>query len=78
MQHAELPVLELRLEKGQLLGRWVANVPAFDLPVRLRLKGGEYKLVTPTTKFKPLDLPGATRDNVEVDTFNYYIGVLMD
>jgi len=78
LQYPSLPVLEMRVEKGQLLGRWVANVPAFDLPVRLRLKGGEYRFVTPTTKFKPLDLPGATRDNVEVDTFNYYIGVLMD
>ncbi len=78
LQYPTLPVLEMRVEKGQLLGRWVANVPAFDLPVRLRLKGGEYKFLTPTTKFKPLDLPGATRDNVEVDTFNYYIGVLMD
>lgn len=78
LQYSSLPVLEMRLEKGQLLGRWVANVPAFDLPVRVRLKGGEYKFVTPTTKFKPVDLPGATRDNVEVDTFNYYIGVLMD
>ncbi|MGI4743979.1 MAG: M1 family metallopeptidase [Janthinobacterium lividum] len=78
LQYPTLPVLEMRIEKGQLLGRWVANVPAFDLPVRVRLKGGEYRFVTPTTKFKPLDLPGATRDNVEVDTFNYYIGVLMD
>ncbi|AMR26609.1 peptidase M1 [Hymenobacter psoromatis] len=78
LQYPSLPVLETRVEKGQLLGRWVANVPAFDLPVRLRLKGGEYKFLTPTTKFKPLDLPGATRDNVEVDTFNYHIGVLMD
>jgi len=78
LRYPSLPVLEMRVEKGQLLGRWVANVPAFDLPVRVRLKGGEYKFLTPTTKFKPLDLPGATRENVEVDTFNYYVGVLID
>ena len=78
LQHAELPVLEMRVEKGQLVGRWVASVPGFNLPVRVRLKGGEYRLVTPTTKWAVLDLPGATRENVEVDTFNYYIGVLMD
>jgi aminopeptidase N len=78
LQHAELPVLEMRLEKGQLLGRWVASVPNFDLPVRLRLKGGEYRFVVPTTKWAVLDLPGATKDNVEVDTFNYYVGVLLD
>ncbi|RZK32459.1 MAG: M1 family peptidase, partial [Hymenobacter sp.] len=78
LQHAELPVLEMRLEKGQLLGRWVASGPGFDLPVRLRTKGGEYRFVVPTTKWAVLDLPGATRENVEVDTFNYYVGVLMD
>ncbi|MVN75400.1 M1 family peptidase [Hymenobacter sp. HMF4947] len=77
-QHAALPTLEMRVENGQLLGRWVADVAGFDLPVRLRLKGGDYKLLTPSTKWQPLDLPGATKDNVEVDTFNYYIGVLMD
>ena len=78
LQHATLPVLEMRVEKGQLLGRWVASVPGFDLPVRLRVKGGEYRFVQPTTKWAPLDLPGATRDNVEVDTFDYYVGVLVD
>ena len=77
-QYPSLPVLEMRLEKNQLLGRWVANVPGFEVPVRVRVKSGEWKFVTPKQQFKPLDLPGATRDNVEVDTFNYYIGVLMD
>jgi aminopeptidase N len=78
LQHTSLPVLETRLEKGKLLGHWVAEVPGFSLPARLRLKGGEYQLVPLTTKWQPLPLPGATRDNVEVDTFNYYVGTLMD
>jgi aminopeptidase N len=78
LQHTSLPVLETRLEKGKLLGHWVAEVPGFSLPARLHLKGGEYQLVPLTTKWQPLPLPGATRDNVEVDTFNYYVGTLMD
>ncbi|WP_229725135.1 M1 family metallopeptidase [Hymenobacter baengnokdamensis] len=78
LQYANLPILEMRVENNQLLGRWIANVPGFDLPVRLRVKGGEYQFVTPTTKWQLLALPGATRENVEVDTFNYYVGVLMD
>ena len=78
LQHASLPVLEMRVEKKQLLGRWVAAAPGFELPVRLRVKGGAYQLVPLTAKWQPLPLPGATRDNVEVDTFNYYVGVLMD
>ena len=79
LRYPSLPILEMRIENNQLLGRWVSNVaPTFEVPVRIRLKGGEYRFVTPTARFKPLDLPGATRDNVEVDTFDYYIGVLMD
>jgi len=76
LRYPSLPVLEMHVEKGQLFGHWASNVPGFTMPVRVRTKGGEYRFVTPDRK--PLDLPGATRDNVEVDTFNYYIGVLMD
>ncbi|WP_240410341.1 M1 family metallopeptidase [Hymenobacter oligotrophus] len=78
LRHPGLPTLEVRFENNQTLARWVADVPGFDMPVRVRLKGGEYRFVQPTTRFEPIDLPGATRDNLEVDTFNYYIGVLVD
>jgi aminopeptidase N len=79
LRHSALPVLEMRMENNQLLGRWVSSVPpTFQVPVRVRVKGGEWQFVTPTMRFKPLGLPGATKENVEVDTFNYYIGVLMD
>ena len=78
LRHASLPVLEIRFDQDQALARWVAAGPGFDMPARLRLKGGAYQLVPMGTKFKPLNLPGATRDNLEVDTFNFYIGVLVD
>jgi len=79
LRHRSLPTLEIRFENNQPFARWVADVPGFNLPARLRLKGGEYQFVPLTTKFEPLkQLPGATRENLEVDTFNYYIGVLVD
>jgi len=78
LHFATLPILEVRFEKGQPLGRWLASVPGFDLPVRVRLKGGAYRFIAPTTKWAPFVLPGATKDNLEVDTFNYYIGVLVE
>ncbi len=77
-QFSTLPVLEVRFEKNQPQARWIANVPGFDMPVRVRLKGGKYRLLTPTTKLQPLDLPGATPENLEVDTFNFYVGVLVE
>jgi aminopeptidase N len=73
-----LPVLELRQDKGQLLGRWVADAADFKVPVRMRVRGSDYKLVPLTNRFQPIELPGATKDNLDIDTFNYYIGVLVD
>ncbi|WP_311182309.1 M1 family metallopeptidase [Hymenobacter volaticus] len=78
LHHPNIPTLEVRFDKGEALGRWVADVPGFTMPVRVRQKGGEYRFVTPTTAFKPLGIPGLTKDNFEVDTFNAYIGVLID
>ncbi|OGX82035.1 peptidase M1 [Hymenobacter lapidarius] len=79
LRHRSLPTLEVRLEDGKTLARWVSEVPDFDMPVRLRLKGGDYQLIPLTTKFAVIkELAGATRENLEVDTFNYYIGVLVE
>ena len=79
LRHASLPTLEIRFEDGKTLARWVSEVEKFDMPVRVRLKGGEYQFITPTSKFAPIkELAGATKESLEVDTFNYYIGVLVD
>ena len=79
LRHRALPTLEIRFEpEGRPLARWIAAVDGFALPVRVRTKGGDYRLVTLTTQLQPLDLPGATPQNVEVDTFDYYVGVLVE
>ena len=79
LRHRNIPTLEIRFEDGKTLARWVADVDKFDMPVRVRMKGGEYQFIKPTTRFAEVkELAGATRENLEVDTFNYYIGVLVD
>jgi aminopeptidase N len=79
LRHTSLPTLEIRFEDGKTLARWVSEVPGFDMPVRVRLKGGEYRFIKPTARFAPIpELAGATRETLEVDTFNFYIGVLVD
>jgi aminopeptidase N len=79
LRHPNIPTLEVRFAPdGKPLARWIADEPAFDMPVRLRTKGGEYQRVKLTRKFQPLDVPGLTKDNLEVDTQNYYIGVLVE
>jgi hypothetical protein len=79
LRHASLPTLEIRFEDGKTLVRWVSEVEKFDMPVRVRLKGGEYQLIKPTARFAEIkELAGATKETLEVDTFNFYIGVLVD
>ncbi|WP_299289536.1 M1 family metallopeptidase [uncultured Mucilaginibacter sp.] len=78
LRYKNIPVLEFCFQNNQLLGRWIADVNGFKMPVKLRVKGGEYQFFDLSTSFTPINLPSATKDNIEVDTFNYYIGVLVD
>lgn len=73
-----IPTLEVFFQHGQAICRWIADAEQFDMPVSVRIKGGEYRFIYPTTTFKPLNLPGASKENLEVDIFNYYIGVLVN
>jgi aminopeptidase N len=78
LKYTAIPTLEFMTLRGKLMCRWIANVPNFNMPVKVKIKGGEYKFITPGTRFTPVNIDGATKDNIEVDTFNYYIGVLVD
>src|ERR1700744_2008664 len=78
LKYTNIPVLEFMVIDGKLNCRWQADVKGFNMPVRVRTKGGEYRFINPTKRFKPVNIDGLTKDNIEVDTFNYYIGVLVD
>ena len=78
LHYKSLPILNIETVKGRLFVRWIAEAPGFTMPVKIRVKGGEYKFVTPTNVLKPLEIPGLTKDNVEIDMFNYYIGTLIE
>ena len=76
--YKNIPTLEFRFENNQLLARWIADVNGFTMQVKIKVKNGEYQYFTLGTSFTPIKLALATKDNIEVDTFNYYIGVLVD
>ncbi len=78
LRYKNIPTLEFRFEKEQVLARWIADVNGFTMPVKIKIKGGEYQFFNLNTSFTPIKLAGANQDNIEVDTFNYYIGVLID
>ncbi len=79
LHYKNLPILEFMTNReGKLACRWQADAKGFNMPVRVKIKGSEYQYIKPTTRFTPVNIEGATKDNLEVDTFNYYIGVLVD
>ncbi len=78
LRYKNIPTLEFRFQDKQLLGRWISDVNGFTMPVKIKVKNGEYQYFTLGTSFTPINLSTATKDNIEVDTFNYYIGVLID
>ena len=78
LRYKNIPTLEFRFDKGATYCRWVADVDGFTMPVKVRARGGEYRFISPGTTFSAVELPGITKDNLEVDTFDYYIGVLVD
>ena len=78
LHYKNLPTLEFATRDGKLISRWIADANGFAMPVLVKIKGGEYQFITPTNRFSPVAIEGATIDNIEVDTFNYYIGILKD
>ena len=73
LRHARLPTLEVTWKDGKPWARWIANAKGFTMPVRVKVKGGDYQFITPTTTAQAISIPGATKDNLEADTFNFYI-----
>lgn len=78
LKYKNIPILNFMFKEGQLYCRWIADVKEFNMPVKVRIKGGGYQFIYPTTSYTRLNIKGATKENLEVDTFNYYIGVLVD
>ncbi|WP_428327338.1 M1 family metallopeptidase [Mucilaginibacter sp.] len=78
LKYKGIPILNFMETEGKLYVRWISDVKGFNMPVRVKIKGGEYEFITPSTRFKPVDIKNANKANIEVDTFNYYIGVMVD
>ncbi len=73
LRHTAIPVLEYQLKGNKLNYRWIADVVNFNMPIRIRIKEGIYQLIKPGSAFKKLKIKGLTNENLEIDTFNFYI-----
>lgn len=75
LRYTTIPTLNFKFENGKVYAKWTADVKNFNMPIKVRVKGGDYKFITPTTTFAPVNLTGATKDNLEVDTLEFYVNV---
>lgn len=53
LRFADLPLLEYKTEGSQTSYRWLANVPDFDMPIRVR-NGKQYQWIYPDSKWKTI------------------------
>lgn len=77
VQEKNIPILDLHFRHGELYGRWISDVLNFSMPIHIGIVGKERKLFTLDKEFKKIDLEKVTKDNIDVDVFNYYIGLLI-
>ncbi|WP_270088069.1 M1 family metallopeptidase [Sphingobacterium sp. SYP-B4668] len=78
VQHTDIPTLEVKWGKDGLpQARWISDVRDFKMPIAIGIKGKERQQIQLTTVFKPLEILGLSKANIDIDTFNYYIKVSM-
>jgi aminopeptidase N len=73
LHYKGLPTLQFTWRDGKPYCKWAADAKDFNMPIKVRIKGGEYKFIKPTATLQAVDLPGATKANLEIDALNYYI-----
>lgn len=76
--YPSIPVLEFAKINGTMYYRWISAVEGFDMPIRIKIDSGKYQWIYPTTAFKPLEQNSVSKANIEVDTNNFYVGVLFN
>ncbi len=77
LYYPDLPVLELRTEGDAMAFRWRADVPDFDMAVKIR-SGGGIHTVYPTTTWRSEPLDGLSPEDWEPATDLFYIQVERD
>lgn len=76
VQHKSIPVLEIKREGKHILARWNAETPDFTMPIHLAKKGEKKTRYTIGPRFERLPIELQDDEKLDIDTYNYYIGVL--
>lgn len=73
LRHAEIPVLEYKINNGMLQYRWVTDVTDFNMPVKVTLKAETYTLIKPTNNWQSIKVANnMNHQNFKADR-NFYI-----
>ncbi|MCO4292755.1 M1 family metallopeptidase [Solitalea sp. MAHUQ-68] len=73
LKYTNIPKLELKEENGKVLYRWKADVPGFDMPVKVSYEANKWKVINPTPEWQQLPDGGLSKIKVAEDLF--YIDV---
>ncbi|WP_264521595.1 M1 family metallopeptidase [Flavobacterium sp. N1994] len=74
LRHANIPVLELKINNGKLQYRWKLDEKSFSMPVGIKIKGKD-TIITPTIKWTTSKLKIKSIEEIEVKTNDFYINV---
>ena len=78
VQYSSLPILDVKFApNGATFVRWISEVDNFHMPIHLGTTDGERQLFDITQKYQQVEIPGLRKENFFVDTYHYYIGVLL-
>jgi len=76
VQYKSLPVLDIKFAAdGKIYCRWISEVDQFEMPIHIGKKEKKKALFYISNRYQELGIPGLTKENLSVDTFNYYIGL---
>jgi aminopeptidase N len=71
LREAKLPLLEYTVEGKKLRYRWTNCIAGFDMPIKFKVEGREWKMVYPTPEWKELKVKKGTA-TVVIDE-NFYV-----
>lgn len=74
LYHTALPKLEYKLSGKKLQYRWKADEPGFNMPVRVKVDGGDWITLTPTLDWQKKKLKTSGQE-VEADLESFLIRV---
>lgn len=73
IQNTSIPTLEIKFNtNGEAMARWKTNVLNFKMPIHLGINTPANRIQL-TDKFTKIGIKGLTKENLKVDTYNYYI-----